>query len=344
MQDGPARLGPLLNGPSNGQSSSLTTRPNCCHLKRFQLSDELNPNSSSFYRVAASLGLSSSPKNLAVPSRNAIFFSGDRVEGTGNPVIERLSDLKTIAEVLVSKFGGSVNAFVVEASVFNGPFAVYKDFVPSVNDHGEPESYDATGFPASTSLVLLLSKFLAEAKNIILGKQNESYQAETSTSHSLKPKTTLLGFSKGGIILNQLITEFAFSQLPIELSKKEFEHIIPTSKEHLLNSISEIHYVDVGLNSKGAYLDSKDVIDRISERVSKRNFGIRFILHGTPRQWRDERRIWIRMEKDALLRLLKGAASKDVFGKLKFRERLYFPHRLPDLQMHFEIIDFIDVS
>lgn len=86
------------------------------------------------------------------------------MEGTENPVIERLSDPQRIAEILVSKFGGSINAFVVEAPIFNGPFAVYKDFIPSVNEYGEPKSYDATEFPASTSLVLLLSKFLAEVR------------------------------------------------------------------------------------------------------------------------------------------------------------------------------------
>lgn len=79
-------------------------------------------------------------------------------------MIERLSDPQKIAEILVSKFGGSINAFVVEAPIFNGPFAVYKDFIPSINEYGEPTSYDSTGFPASTSLVLLLSKFLAEVK------------------------------------------------------------------------------------------------------------------------------------------------------------------------------------
>ena len=97
-----------------------------------------------------------------MPSANAIFFSGDRVLGTGNPVIERLSDLQNIAEILVSKIGGSVNAWVVEASMFNGPFASYKDFIPSVNQRGEPKSYDPTGFPASRATVSLLSNCLKE--------------------------------------------------------------------------------------------------------------------------------------------------------------------------------------
>ncbi|KAL0379760.1 UNVERIFIED_CONTAM: hypothetical protein Sangu_0040300 [Sesamum angustifolium] len=317
---------------------------------------QLHPDTSTFYRVAASLGLSSSRKNLAVPSGNAIFFSGDRVEQTENPVIERLSDPQKIAEILVSKFGGSINAYVVEASIFNGPFAVYKDFIPSVNEHGEPKSYDATGFPASTSLVLLLSKFLAEAKNVILGKQKEPYQAEQS-SFLCKPRTALLGFSKGGTVLNQLITEFGYSEIQstefstqankivsiVGLAAKEDDWIIPTSKEDLFNSIAEIHYVDVGLNCEGAYLTDKDVIDRISEHLTQRASGIRFLFHGTPRQWCDEKRIWIRKEKDALVRLLKKAAHKNM-GKLHLRERLYFPGKLPDLQMHFEIIDIMDVS
>ncbi|KAL1548641.1 hypothetical protein AAHA92_16848 [Salvia divinorum] len=302
---------------------------------------QLHPDSTTFYRIAASLALFPSSKKLAVPSGNAIFFSGDRVEGTENPVIERLSDPQKIAEILVSKFGGSINAFVVEAAIFNGPFAVYKDFIPSVTEYGEPKSYDATGFPASTSLVLLLSKFLEEAINVVSGKQKESYLTEASSSSPCKPQTALLGFSKGGTVLNQLITEFAFSKS--QSAVKEDDWIVPTSKERLFNSISEIHYVDVGLNSEGAYLTNKDVIDRISEGLPQRHLGIRFLFHGTPRQWCDERRIWIRKEKDALVRLVMLAARRNA-GKLHLRERLYFPSKLPDLQMHFEIIDALDVS
>nr|GEU47843.1 hypothetical protein [Tanacetum cinerariifolium] len=111
------------------------------------------------YKVAASLCISTSSQSPTVPSMNAIFFNGDSVKGTGNPVIERLSDLERIAEVIVSKLGENVNAWVIEASKFNGPFAVYKDFIPSVNKWGEPNSYDPTGFPASSSTVNMQMHF-----------------------------------------------------------------------------------------------------------------------------------------------------------------------------------------
>uniref|UniRef100_A0A2P2JA31 Uncharacterized protein n=1 Tax=Rhizophora mucronata TaxID=61149 RepID=A0A2P2JA31_RHIMU len=127
----------------------------------------LHSNSRSLYRIAVSLCLSSTSKGLSVPSANVIFFNGDQVHGTRNPVIERLSDLQNIADILVSKFGASVNAWVIEASVFNGPFAVYRDLIPSVNRWGEPRFYSAEGSPASTSIVSLLLNFLGEAQNTI---------------------------------------------------------------------------------------------------------------------------------------------------------------------------------
>lgn len=181
-----------------------------------------------------------------------------------------------------------------------------------------------------------------QARNVVLGKQKEAYLTESSSTSQCKPQTALVGFSKGGTVLNQLITEFSvFSES--QSAVKEDDWIVPTSKERLFSSVSEIHYVDVGLNAEGAYLTSNDVIDRISEGLAQRELGIRFLFHGTPRQWCDERRIWIRKEKDALVGLVKIAAKRNA-GKLHLRERLYFPSKLPDMQMHFEIIDVMDVS
>lgn len=77
-------------------------------------------------------------------------------------MIERLSNLQNVAEILVTKFSGLVNAWVIEASVFNGPFAVFMDFIPSVNQWGEPKCYDPTGFPASEATVGLPSNCLRE--------------------------------------------------------------------------------------------------------------------------------------------------------------------------------------
>ncbi|XP_047321588.1 mitochondrial protein C2orf69 homolog isoform X2 [Impatiens glandulifera] len=296
-----------------------------------------------YYRVAISLCLSpSSTTNLITPSANVIFFNGDRVEGSGDPTIDRLSNIQTISELLVSKFGASINAYVIESSYYNGPFAVYKDFIPSSNSRGEPKLYNPIGFPASTSIASLLASSLHQAVKV------NDFVEPSSTSSC--PHTFLLGFSKGGTVLNQLVTELGNMDKQTLVNEVEEEGIlVPNSRECFLNSISEIHYVDVGLNSSLAYLTDRKTIERISNRIIQMGrrgvggSGIRFVIHGTPRQWCDGRREWIRAEKDELVRLLQLEARK-TGGKLSVIERLYFADKLPSLKMHFEVIEHMDVS
>ncbi|KAJ9556601.1 hypothetical protein OSB04_011215 [Centaurea solstitialis] len=232
----------------------------------------LFPGSRGHYKVAASLCISTSSRNPIVPCTNAIFFNGDRVRGTGNPVIERLSDLERIAEIIVSKLGENVNAWVIEASKFNGPFAVYKDFIPSVNQWERTEIVQCkwlSCFYIHRFVVVKLSR-RGTAKNVISSRLDEPSALEAPGSCFSQPKTMLFGFSKGGTVLNQLVTELAFSDLDsITVSCQDKKEIIPTSKESLLNSITEIHYVDVGLNSNGAYITDQDIIKRIAKRLSE---------------------------------------------------------------------------
>ncbi|KAI3763549.1 hypothetical protein L2E82_13473 [Cichorium intybus] len=145
----------------------------------------LFPVSKGHYKVAASLFIATFFQNPIVPSMNAIFFNRDKVRGTGNTVIERLSDIEKIGEIIVSKLGENVNVWVIEASKFNSSFVVYKDFIPSVNKWGEPTSYDPTGFPASTSIVSLLSTSLTQERTETrspLIKQIEGITANQASS------------------------------------------------------------------------------------------------------------------------------------------------------------------
>jgi hypothetical protein len=136
-------------------------------------------------------------------------------------------------------------------------------------------------------------------------------QVDTPSCCFHQPKTIILGFSKGGTVLNQIVTELGFADIESNVSSVDEEiSIVPQTKEALLNSISQIHYVDVGLNSTGAYLTNHDVFQRISKRLIQGACKLRFVLHGTPRQWTDEQRDWIRKEKDKMLLLLELEAGK----------------------------------
>lgn len=164
--------------------------------------------------------------------------------------------------------------------------------------------------------------------------------------YDYQPRTLILGFSKGGVVLNQLISELAFLEgksIGSGAAIQEEIQIVPTTKEGLLDSIKEIHYIDVGLNSAGAYISDPNVIERISKRLMESSRGLHFILHGTPRQWCDGRRAWICDEKDKLVHLLEQESHKNG-GILQVCERFYFADRPPNMQMHFEIIESLNVN
>jgi hypothetical protein len=77
-------------------------------------------------------------------------------------VIERLSDAAHIAGVLAGKLCGDTNAWVVDAACFAGPFAVYRELVPSVDSAGDPNGHNPTGFPAAAGVTNILAHGIAE--------------------------------------------------------------------------------------------------------------------------------------------------------------------------------------
>lgn len=193
----------------------------------------------------------------------------------------------------------------------------------------------------------------SEVKKPLLKDMQSAVSANIDT-----PRTIFIGFSKGGVVINQLLAEFANMNVKSATSSNEIEElptlhypdivgrnqVFPTSMGDFLSSIYEFHYVDVGLNKDGAYLTDQNVINKISENIHlPGTHGIRIVLHGTPRQWCDERRPWIRDEKNRLVELLEAAAYVSE-GKLQVTERFYFASKPRSLQMHFEVIESLDLS
>ncbi|KAL5668836.1 hypothetical protein ACJX0J_021057, partial [Zea mays] len=299
-----------------------------------------------------------------VPRVNAILFTGDRVRGTGDPVIERLSDAAHLAGVLAGKLPGEANAWVVDAARFAGPFAVYRELVPTVDAAGDPKGYDPTGFPAAAGVANILARSIGEIQNQVPGlSAKDSAGNQHPPSYHPPARTIILGFSKGGVVVNQLVTELsrwgasgstnqaAAADVPRPAAAGPGPPPHPTqndllllgaptrSSDDLLSSISELHYVDAGLNRAGAYVADRAVIGRIREHVVRAgDKSLRFALHGTPRQWCDPSRPWIREEKDAMVQVLADEARRSE-GRLVLSEKLYFEGRPRSLLMHFEVLE-----
>ncbi|KAJ3680576.1 hypothetical protein LUZ60_016854 [Juncus effusus] len=294
------------------------------------------------FKIAASLLLSPS-KTLSVPDINAIFFRGDRVERTGDPVIEKLSNSENLLEIIISKLGGNrlINAWVVEPPTYNNNFAVYKEMVPGINSFGDPKEYIPIGFPASSCLVKIISNCLNQIQNRLCKNISKENIPSISPTFSV-PKTVILGFSKGGTVINQLVSELAFF-VPVSHTSSNQNYIFPVSYEDFLYSISEFHYIDVGLNCAGAYITDKNIFKNIVNYLLDKEKYISFFMHGTPRQWNDLNRPWIKKEKDKTVNLLQEEGFRSE-GKLKVFERFYFGDERPSLCMHFEIIDVMDLT
>lgn len=306
------------------------------------------------FRVAASLILAPS-KALAVPRANAILFTGDRVPGTGEPAIERLSDAAYLAKLLAGKLAREANAWVVDAACFAGPFAVYRELVPSVDAVGDPERYDPTGLPAAAGVADILAHCIREIQyKVMRGSLNDSAGNQEPTASLLPssaPKTIILGFSKGGVVVNQLVTELSYwasksAKSSVDISQRSPPlltcDLFPATASDVLSSISEFHYLDVGLNCAGAYTTDHATIKGIASYVSQTTDNLRFGLHGTPRQWSDPNRPWILAEKNTMLWLLQDEANK-CEGRLTLSEKRYFDGRPRSLLMHFEILEAMDI-
>ena len=53
----------------------------------------------------------------------------------------------------------------------------------------------------------------------------------------------------------------------------------------LLQNLGEVHFLDAGLNCRGAHVTDPQVIASLSRYVRQESPGITVHLHGTPRQW-----------------------------------------------------------
>ena len=200
------------------------------------------------------------------------------------------------------------------------PFAVYDSLLPQpLTASGEPTArYSGGEQKASTALYALLAAAYSKV-------------SQPATADSPTPPLLLLGFSKGGIVLNQILAERAAA------SDERTD-----GASALLRRIAQVHYLDAGSQSRGAHLTDPAVVDALARCSSPPSI----CLHGTPRQWRDPQRRWLADEKDRSVKMLVAAG-------LHVREREYFVDevvaadggnvapldRMVGLSMHFRCVD-----
>ena len=163
----------------------------------------------------------------------------------------------------------------------------------------------------------------------------------------------LCGFSKGAVVCNQLHYECASVAMNARegsapsarpprgaaVTAAADEVQTPTQRVDmssadgrvLLNRIVEVHYLDAGLLSRGAFMTDPAIAEALASLEQRP----RVCLHGTPRQWRDPSRRWLPDEKDRCVAVLTAAG-------VHVAQREYLPDAPLTLDTHFACVTHFD--
>ncbi|KAK9803368.1 hypothetical protein WJX73_010043 [Symbiochloris irregularis] len=254
-----------------------------------------------------------------------IFFGGDLIVDARAPAaVHQLQDSKHQVHLLSERFPDCTIAVVV-ASRFEGGFACYDRFLNGTTLTGEPKGYNPSSYKASEQISSLLQAanipFRACAQQGHDQKNGDHpSSADAANLHPPAPlgadnhqgllPCQLVGFSKGCVVLNQVLAELG-QYAELQHSCREGSHASETLEQKLrhdqmrfLQAITGVHYLDAGLNAPGAhYTDAAGIA---SLRLLPQAQQLHISFHLTP--WA-HRRQHVIDERTRSIELLRAAGA-----------------------------------
>lgn len=139
---------------------------------------------------------------------------------------------------------------------------------------------------------------------------------EFTEENTRKLPIRLVSFSKGCVVLNQLLLE-----LPLISQNNE-----NTSEETCLQRVQTLTWLDSGLpGNSGAWMANEDSIEIAASIFQQLE------IHTTPYQMEDNTRTWVAKEKKRFVQLLRK-------HKANVLDIYYFNGEARTLEMHFKLI------
>ena len=261
-------------------------------------------------------------------------------------------NIETTAKIILSKFTDSAVFVIKPAKMLLNTFSLYKNFL-SFDEEGIPEF--TKDFGALSHLHSLYNeakhKMLEielnnqvvntsndnsdrsclatgtqeEGSHLATGKQGEDKCLATRSSESDIQEhpvlnsafpIKLVGFSKGCVVLNQLIHELDHT--------KDNENL-----KVFISNISEIYWLDGGhIGGQGAYITEDKKLQDL------KNLGCKIVVHVTPYQINDPMRRWIGEEEEKFVNELKEL-------KADITEYRHFMDEIGHIQNHFKVLTLI---
>lgn len=221
----------------------------------------------------------------------AVLFVGDQLPATFPPQLLKYQSSAFQLDVLQEKFPQCGSWHVVFPSrIHEEGFSCYDTYLhQSTTPTGEPVNGLYLTTPPVAAHSLLEDLHLPACS----GSEAGSIAPTACSDDGLH----LVGFSKGGVVLNQIIAELAGGSDTCD-----------PALEFLFRHLRGIHYVDVGLNSPGAYLHDEATLRSFARGFVGRGQPLPHVtLFGTWRQWQDRTRPHIDFERRAFAACLRRA-------------------------------------
>ena len=237
---------------------------------------------------------------------HVVYFPGD-IQDFNESMSQRPSCRKYVAwsyeatiSILSQRFPFSHVWLISSSRKTFQSICIYQNFVQSESILGIPSH--STDFNGLRHLELLLS--------------NASQQL--CITPALLSPVKLIGFSKGCVVLNQFL---------YELSAYGNSHVVEPG--FFVKGITEMIWLDGGHSGeKNVWVTDPHVIAVLSLPMFKH---IKFSIHVTPYQVRDEHRPWKGEAKARFIELLQQ-------NNLDFNDTLYFEDELATIDIHFKIL------
>ncbi|CAI5728368.1 unnamed protein product [Hyaloperonospora brassicae] len=221
---------------------------------------------------------------------NVIFFPGDVQDYKAAMLSGPFADYcdyayEAVADLLSTKFGPASNVWVVRPSRFkHGAYSSFDNFVTS-NEYGAALRYEPTA---------CATKHLAS-----LMHNTQAALRRQGVNVSTAVPMHLLGFSKGGIVLNQLVTELVRCSLN---KKRSFSGQLQqgsafASTRQFFSNINSIHWLDPGNGSLQGAMPTGDGCLSVLAQYEQ----LRLFVHVTPYQYEARTRPWIKAEVNSFV-------------------------------------------
>ena len=217
-------------------------------------------------------------------------------------------DLETTARIIQQKFPNSAVFVIKPSEMYLNTFSIYKNFL-TFDEEGRPDfSFFCGAISHLKALYLNASKLMDEECSV---KTSSVENNPSKGPDSKAPEISLIGFSKGCVVLNQLMFELRLYQ---------------NAKDEFLDWITSIYWLDGGhTGGNNAYITDDETLNNIVK------LGKKLFVHVTPYQVNDPVRAWIGKEEAKFVEVLKQKGAD-------ITEKKHFTDEPASILNHFKVL------